>query len=144
MKYKWPRRIGLAMMLLLVALYPFQSTVVPDWTLRVVDQRGNPVRGKFVRESWAHYSLELESTVHGTDGWTDDKGYVTFPKGHIRASFARRAIFSVLTDMYSLAHGSRGVRADVTVWHGAENMPQSLNYEPGKPLPDRIVLPAEE
>jgi hypothetical protein len=144
MKYKGLRSVGLAMLLALVLLYPFESTVVPEWTVRVVDQRGNPVRGKFVRESWAHYSLELDPTRYGTDRWSDDNGYVSFPKGTIRASLARRAIFPVLTSVYSLAHGSRGIRVDVTVWYGAENMPKSLTYEPGNLLPDQIVVPSDK
>jgi hypothetical protein len=142
MKYRRLRWIGLAMVLLLGVLYPFESTVVPEWTLRVVGQRGNPVRGEFVRESWAHYSLELNPTRYGADRWSDDNGYVSFPKGTIRASLARRAIFPVLTSIYSLAHGSRGIRAEVTVWHGADNMPKSLTYEPGNHLPDQIVVPS--
>lgn len=127
----------------LVLLYPFETTVVPEWRIRVVDEHGVPIKGKFVRESWAHYSLELDPTVNGADRWTDDKGYVTFPKGTVRASLLRRAVFPILTTVYTLAHGSTGIRAGVTVWYGANATSESVNYEPNKPLPEQIVLPSK-
>ncbi len=141
MKYRRLRWIVALVIVLVVVLYPFESIVVPEWKIKIVNERGEPIKGKFARESWAHYSLELNPSERGADRWSDDKGFVIFPKGTIRASLVRRAIFPILTSIYSLAHGSTGIRADVTVWYGTDNMPKSLNYEPGKPLPDQIVVP---
>ncbi len=39
----------------------------------------------------------------------------------------------------TLAHGSTGISADVMVW-GNDHYPESVRYEPGKTLPEKIVL----
>jgi hypothetical protein len=69
-------------------LYPFKTTVVPDWKVRIVDEAGNPMRSFRVREVWQHYTIE--STSHQEDLITDGDGYVTFPKRTVRGSLLVR------------------------------------------------------
>jgi hypothetical protein len=61
-----------------VAALPFESTVAPQWRVRVLDEAGNSVRGVRLRESWSDYSLE--SHDHIEDPSTDADGFVTFPR----------------------------------------------------------------
>src|SRR3712207_5467731 len=42
----------------IVLFYPYKTTVVPAWGLRVVDESGNPVIDMPVNYSWQDYSLE--------------------------------------------------------------------------------------
>ena len=57
----------------LLSLYPFKSTLVPDWKVRIVDEAGNPLRTTRVREVWQHYTIE--SASHEEDLITDGDGY---------------------------------------------------------------------
>lgn len=75
-------------LLLAILIYPFKTTVVPDWPLRVVDETGAPVRAINVTEHWQHYLLE--SSGHEEVRQTGADGKVNFPDRGIRASLLRR------------------------------------------------------
>jgi hypothetical protein len=120
-------------------LYPFKTTVVPRWRIRVVDKEGKPCVGQFVRQSWKHDSLELSAGDNIENSWTDDEGYVDFPERTIRAGLLQRILFPAWAALMTLAHGSTGISADVMVW-GADNYPIEAVYVPGQPLPEVIVL----
>ncbi len=45
----------------LLWLYPFKTTVVPEWRVRIVDEAGNPLRTTRVRELWQRYTIESAS-----------------------------------------------------------------------------------
>ncbi len=64
--------------LALVLIIPFPTEVVPEWRIRIVDEAGKPFAEKFVRQGWAHYSLEF-CCGDTEDRWTDGNGYVVFP-----------------------------------------------------------------
>ena len=51
--------LGIAAFVAVVALYPFESTVVSEWTLEVRDVDGNLCQNMRVTERWAQYSLFL-------------------------------------------------------------------------------------
>jgi hypothetical protein len=70
--------------------YPFQSTTVPEWNLRVVDDGGAPVREINVTEHWQDYMLETEG--HEEARTTDQDGRVTFGPRNLRASLTRRLL----------------------------------------------------
>ena len=44
--------------LLTALLYPFETTIVPQWRVQVVDKAGTPLSGVAVAEHWSHSSLE--------------------------------------------------------------------------------------
>lgn len=73
---------------LLAFLYPFQTTTVPQWDLRVVDDAGGPVREIKVTEHWQHYLLEANG--HEELQTTNDEGRVSFSPRKVRASLTRR------------------------------------------------------
>jgi hypothetical protein len=74
------------------------------------------------------------------DSWTDAEGYVDFPERTIRACLLQRILFPAWAALMTLAHGSTGISADITVW-GADSYPNEAMYVPDQPLPEVIVLP---
>ena len=113
-------------------LYPFETTIVPQWRARVVDKAGTPLGGITVTEDWGHASLE--SCCHEAEATTDQAGYVTFPVRTIRASLLARAIGPIRNVLKTGVHAGFGPSADLTV-------PGDIaNYSPGKPLPEQMVF----
>lgn len=123
-------------------IYPFETTVVPAWKIRVIDNHGAPYPGLKATEVWRHYSLTLSAGDNEEDRWTDNEGYVEFPKRTIRMSAVKRLGFTILTAINSLMHGSTGVHAYVLA-----TGPQGITYvkyDPQKSPPDRFILPREK
>ena len=86
-------RIALAAtlaLLLVILFYPFQTTILREWDLQVVDDAGAPVREINVTEHWQHYLLE--SSGHEEAQRTNQDGRVKFAVRNIRASVARRLL----------------------------------------------------
>ncbi len=82
---RWRRALGAAsLVLLLILLYPFKTTTVPEWNLQVLDDGGAAVRGIRVTEHWQHYLLEASG--HEDPRTTNEEGRVGFPTRNIRAS----------------------------------------------------------
>lgn len=124
--------IGLVILLLVgPGLIPYETTVVPTWKLRVVDERGSPHAGIKTRESWRHYSLTLTGGGDEEDRWTDKNGYVEFPRRTIRMSAIKRLALRGLTTINRTMHSSTGVHAYVMAW-GPQGI-NDINYEPNKP-----------
>ena len=118
--------------LVTASLYPFETTIVPQWSVQVVDKAGTPLRGVTVTEHWSHSSLEHNG--HEAEATTDEGGYVTFPVRTIKASLLGRAIGPVQNVLKTGVHASFGPDADLSV-------PGDIaSYSPGKPLPKQIVF----
>ena len=129
MKKLW---LPILAVLLLVLLYPFETMIVPQWRVQVVDKAGTPLPRVTVTEHWSHSSLE--SKGHEAEATTDEGGYVTFPVRTIRASLFARAIGPVQNVLKTGVHASFGPDADLTV-------PGDIaNYSRDKPLPKQIVF----
>jgi hypothetical protein len=116
-------------------LYPFETTVVPQWRIRVVDESGNPVRGVGVNEGWRHYSIERSR--HEQSLVTDDEGYVTFPRRTVRAGLLVRAVGSMIAALNP--HGRSGPHAFLDVL-GPYSSRSSTDYSPQDPLPSTVVV----
>ena len=87
--YRFRIALTAALVLFLVTfLYPFQTTTVPQWNLRVVDDAGAPVRDINVTEHWQHYPVD--SSGHEEVQRTNQDGLVSFGLRSIRASLAVR------------------------------------------------------
>jgi len=127
-----PRRYTALLLLAVVMLIPYPTTVVPEWKIRVLDRYGAPVEGEPVREVWQHYSYESES--HGEELPTDADGYVTFREREIWASPLRRVVFTCWAALWTLAHGSMGESAWVLVPGRSAYHPEFV-YKAGTPLP---------
>jgi len=128
---------------LIILLVPFSTTVVPEWKVRVLNSQGKPVSGVRVRQTWKHYSLDLEPATNQEQEWSDETGYVVFPKRTITKGLLHRAVLIVLTGLMTLAHGSTGVSA--SVWAVTDKCSSEfLDYKSSKPLPDTVVLRCAE
>jgi len=134
--------IGAIALVLFGLLYPFETTVVPTWKLRVIDEQGIPYEGLRVDEDWKHYSLELEEGTNGEERWTDQNGVVQFPRRTIRIGIPGRLFRMTVTSLKRYLHGSTGIHAYIMAT-GPKGI-KSLNYEPNKPPPDTLVLPRQE
>ena len=105
---------GALILLLVTLLYPFKTTIVPDWQLRVIDETGAPVRAIKVTEHWQHYLLE--SSAHEDLQQTGDDGSVKFPDRAIRASLLRRLLATIVRLTKSGTRAKREPYASVVVW----------------------------
>jgi hypothetical protein len=119
-----------------IALYPWETPVVPQWKVRIVDQSGVPLANTGVREIWQHYSIE--SRGHEQDSMTDNEGYVTFPERTVRASLAVRIIRPIVNAL-NPHHGS-GPDAFVIVLAAEYDTWSNNSALPGQPLPKEIVV----
>lgn len=128
--------ILLVAVLAVIVLYPWETTVVPAWRVRIVDQGGAPLRNTGVRETWQHYSIE--SRGHEEDLLTDQEGYVTFPKRTIRAGLATRTIRSMINALNP--HHSSGPGASVIVLASGYDTWSNNATLPGQPLPSEVVV----
>ncbi len=88
---RWRKVLGLvSLVLLLILLYPFKTTTVPEWNLRILDDAGAAVRGIKVTEHWQNYLLEANG--HEDSRTTNEEGRVDFPSRNIRASLLGRLV----------------------------------------------------
>ncbi|MBA2737358.1 MAG: hypothetical protein H0U50_11305 [Pyrinomonadaceae bacterium] len=123
-----------------VLFIPFTTTVVPTWKLRVIDTDGNSCANKQVNQGWGHYSLEIEGDIGGSEyRFTDSEGYVEFHERTIRASLIWRVVAPGIAFLQAIiAHGSMGISGYVFST-GMKDGP-FINYKPGKPLPEKIIV----
>lgn len=125
--------LALSLVLVVLVIYPFESTVVPQWKIRLVDESGNSVVGVGVNEGWRHYSVEIRR--HEESLITDDEGYVTFPRRTVRAGVLIRAVGGMITALNP--HGSSGPHAFADVMGSYSG---TADYSPDKPLPTTIIV----
>jgi hypothetical protein len=119
-------------------LIPIPYKASPQWTVRVVDEAGNPLQGMLVRLSFENYSVE--STDHEVDLNTDSQGRVIFPSRTRTASILSRCYYTARSAM-ALAHASFGPSAYILVFGGG--FEGSVNAPDGSTLvwngkPDRL------
>lgn len=119
--------------------YPFTSTVVPAWRMRIVEETGRPYAGIQINQSWKHYSLELEAGENGETRSTDRNGYVEFPERNLRMSLLSRIFRVTFTHASTILHGSTGITAYIMVT-GPQGF-KRVDYVPGESPPSEIVLP---
>lgn len=124
------------LVLAVIALYPLETTVVPQWRIRIVDEAGVPLGNAGIREVWQHYSIE--SRDHKEDLLTDADGYVTFPKRTIKSPVAVRIIKASLNNLNP--HGSSGPSAYLVILARGYDSWSNDAYIPGQPLPTEVVV----
>jgi hypothetical protein len=123
--------LAAALMLFLVTFfYPFETTILPQWNLRVVDDAGAPVPEINVTEHWQHHLLEAAG--HEQAQTTNRDGRVSFDLRSIRASLANRLLSRISkiarqgnrsrTDPYGaiVVWGSRDYATTVAVYQEKE------------------------
>lgn len=138
----WLRRHkGAAVGLVLagILLYPFESVVVPPWTLRIVDEQGNPVARIPVKYWWRHYSFERND--HVEEARTDNNGVVSFPQRTARGSLLARMLMPVLQWWPLNPHASLGPSGQIVVWGWPDRYETaSVSYNGTQALSGQIML----
>jgi hypothetical protein len=125
-------------LLFLILIFPFQLTVVPAWSLKVVDDQGNGVAGINVTEHWQHNLLE--STGHEDLQRTGSEGVIAFPRRTIRASFITRSIARVGKFFKKDAEARTNPYASVVVWGSKDHETNVALYKEGEPPPSRVTV----
>lgn len=97
----------------ILAVYPVQETVAPEWHINVTDDSAVPLAGIKITEVWQDYTVERSS--HEDDASTDDRGHVLFARRTIRAPFIRRAYGAVRNIASQGAHASFGPHAYLVI-----------------------------
>ena len=142
-RLRMPRRrakkivlIAVFALFFVIVLYPWKTTVVPEWRVKIIEQSGAPVRDTAVREVWHHSSLE--SASHQEELITDKDGYVTFPRRTIRVPLVVRAFRPMVNALNP--HGSSGPFAVVIVLPVEYDTWSNNAFLRGKPLPKEIIV----
>jgi hypothetical protein len=134
----WKAVAAALILLLVILIYPFKSTVVPDWHLRVVDEKGAPVRAINVTEHWQHYLLE--SAAHEELQQTGNDGTVKFPDRAIRASLLRRLLATLDRLDETGTKARREPSASVVVWGSKSHETAVAVYHEGQAPQSEIVV----
>jgi len=131
--------VGALLILLLLVIYPFQTTVVPVWSLHVVDDLAAEVSGINVTQHWQHNLLE--SVGHEELQTTNAGGRVVFPERTIRASLFSRARFAAMKFLREGSQAKFSTYASVVVWGSKENQTNVAVYEGEGVPPAQVVAP---
>jgi hypothetical protein len=126
-----------ALVVFLVAfLYPWETTVIPQWNVRVVDDDGAVVREINVTEHWQNYLLESEG--HEEAKTTNEDGEVSFAARNIRAGVARR-LFAWITKLGNPGNPSRPIRYGSLVVWGSRSYETTVAVYAGEGSPQTEV-----
>jgi hypothetical protein len=121
---------------LFVAVFPIDTTLIPQWKVQVVDVNGEPCANMRVTQNWGHYRLYLDGNHSSDDRFTDLNGYVQFPERTTRASLLRRTFMPIVTRVVTIMHG--GWRVDGAVWASGIKDVAWLSYEAHRSLPEKM------
>lgn len=137
---KWKKVVSVVLAALaalaIVIFYPFQITTVPEWTVKVLRDDGEPGRGIVVRQHWRHYAVESEN--HEEIAMTDNDGYVSFPRRTVRASFFNQYIGKMRNIRQQGIHASFNPSSQLVAF--GNGFLGSVRYEPDSPLPKELRL----
>jgi len=131
--------LGISIFLLIViplSLIPFETTVVPEWKILVVDHNGTPLANINVHQYWQHYGLEEDE--HYEVIKTDDKGVVILPRRTIKANLVQRIYGPVRQFLTLFIHASYSPSSMVQAFNN--NMRGWLDYKRGKELEHTLVI----
>jgi hypothetical protein len=131
--------LGAVLVVLLLLFYPFQTTIVPEWSLKVVDEEGAPVREVNVTEHWQHFLLE--SASHEEMRPVQENGAVSFPERTIRASLLRRGIATIDRFKTDGWRARRSPAASVVVWGNKDYATTVAVYIPSELPPSHVMVP---
>ena len=129
--------IALALFLL---FYPFQTTIVPEWSLRVVDEEGAAVRNVNVTEHWQHFLLE--SSAHEDVRLVTENGAVSFPERTIRASVVSRGLATISRIKRDGWRARRSPAASVVVWGNPGYATTVAVYFPSVLPQSHVIVPS--
>src|SRR5262245_65968591 len=115
-----------------IILFPFRTTVAPEWRIVAVYAGGNAIPALTVSQYWQDY-LVADSESRTTNG----QGVVIFPERTVEANLLER-IYKRASSLINV-HGRSGQLSFLTA-----TAPNSLSghaeYSPGKPLPSQMIV----
>lgn len=126
------------LLLLVVFVYPFKTTIVPEWNLKVVDDSGVALGEINVTEHWQHYLLE--SAAHEESQRTSQDGFVSFPARAIRASLLGRGWATVSRIKQDGRRARRMPVASIVVWGSKDYATTVTVYAPNELPQSHIVV----
>ena len=129
---------ALSLLLLILLVFPFKTTIVPNWKLKVVDQSGNPVPMINVTQHWQHYLLERSGAEDLRKSGSD--GLVDFPERTIRASALRRFVETLARLPKSGVKAKREPYGSVVVWGSKTHETAVAVYNEGEQPQSEIVV----
>lgn len=142
LELKRPVKVALVCVMLLfliLLIYPFQSTTVPEWSFIVIDDSAAPVAGINVTEHWQHYLIETEGNEQLKV--TDGGGRVSFPPRTVRASVSWRLFRTIRSLSKTGIERRRDPYASVVIW-GKNYDLTTFVVDTDAPLPDHIRVRA--
>lgn len=135
---KW---IIIPALLAIMAFLPvFTVNVVPEWSLRLIGEDGQPVPNARVDQSWKDYSLEFWTVEQHVDHSvsSDADGIVRFPARDIHVSAFQIVAAKVRDVVVSInPHSGYGPHS-YALCRGSLDC--STSYEPGEELPKVVVV----
>jgi hypothetical protein len=132
------RVIAIFVLLAILLLFPFKTTVVPAQHVLVVTKDMHPITNALVRQIWQDYLLEREG--HEEDLPTDSHGRITFPTRTIRANLLWRMLGPLASIAGQGVHASFGVHTDM---FPLANTGTKSSSEIVQPQPGEIVYRLE-
>src|SRR5438552_8575477 len=96
--FKWI--IISAVFVLLVFAPVFAVNVVPEWSVRLIDEKGQAIANARIDQWWKDYSYEFWTVEQHNDETlsSDEEGIVTFPARDIRVS-AFQFVAAIIRDV---------------------------------------------
>ena len=139
-RHTWLLLASACLGVLLLLFYPFKTTIVPAWSLRVVDEEGASVRDVNVTEHWQHFLLE--SSSHEQVQRAGNNGVVNFPERSIRASLLRRGLATIGRIKQDGWRARRSPAASVVVWGNKDYATTVAVYIPSELPQSHVIVPA--
>lgn len=131
--------IGVLSAGMFLLFYPFQTTIVPEWSLKVVDEEGAAVREVNVTEHWQHFLLE--SAAHEELKRVADNGAVNFPARTIRASLVRRGLATISRIKNAGWRARRSPAASIVVWGNKDYATTIAVYDAAHLPQSHVIVP---
>jgi len=132
------RIVVILVLISILLLYPFNTTLVPEQHVLVVTEDMHPISNILVRQIWQDYSLEARG--HEEDLPTDVNGRVTFPARTIRASLLMRIFGPLKSVLGQGVHASFGIHTDMFTLASTD---AKASTEVAQPQPGEIVYRLE-
>lgn len=130
---------GAVVLLLVLLLFPFKSTIVPRWRVHLVDEAGSKIAGINVTEHWQHYLIQSAGSEDARR--TDELGVVDFPERTVRASLVIRFVDVVINLTTQGSKAKFGPYGSLVVWGSREYDTVVVIYNPSAALQTEIVVP---
>jgi hypothetical protein len=131
---------GALLAVVLLLLYPFKTTIVPEWSLKVVDEEGAAVRDINVTEHWQHFLLETGS--HEELQRVGDNGTVKFPARTIHASLMRRGLATISRIRGAGWRARRSPAASIVVWGNKDYATTVAVYDSSHLPQSHVMVPS--